>query len=49
MGAIENEVCFASLVAGGILLKMIEARVSTDFPLPARNFYKEEVLVFIQT
>ncbi len=43
MRAIENEVNFARLVPGGILIKMVEATVSAGFPSPAQDFSEEEV------
>ena len=43
MGAIENEMNFARLVPGGILIKMIEATVNAGFPSPAQDYSEEEV------
>jgi hypothetical protein len=43
MGAIENEMNFARLIPGSILIKMIEATVNAGFPSPAQDYSEEEV------
>jgi DNA polymerase V len=43
MGAIENEMSFAHLVPGSILIKMVEATVNGGFPSPAQDYSEEEV------